>query len=160
MRSALLRALILPLALAIAACASPGPATPTGSAAHPSASSGGATAAVDATQVPAEQVGEDLMVALRDGKLTTAWDLVSTGRAAAGFSGMPGFTAKMIAAGTPASWTFEPLTYGNGDSGSYVVVQGPVTFDDGGQGRVLIRMSALGMQTNPWRIDEFRLTDE
>jgi hypothetical protein len=159
-RSALLRALILPLALAIAACASPGPATPTGSDAHPSAFSGGATAAVDATQVPAEQVGEDLMVALRDGKLTTAWDLVSTGRAAAGFSGMPGFTAKMIAAGTPASWTFEPLTYGNGDSGSYVVVQGPVTFDDGDQGRVLIRMSALGMQTNPWRIDEFRLTDE
>lgn len=153
MRSALLRALILPLALAIAACASPGPA-------HPSASSGGATAAVDATQVPAEQVGEDLMVALRDGKLTAAWDLVSTGRAAAGFSGMPGFTAKMIAAGTPASWTFEPLTYGNGDSGSYVVVQGPVTFDDGDQGRVLVRMSALGMQTNPWRIDEFRLTDE
>lgn len=154
MRRALLRASVLPLALAIGACAAPGPA-PSGTTGGP-----GGTTDANATMVPAERVGEDLMTALRDGSLTAAWDILSTGRAAAKFNGEADFAAKMIAAGTPATWSFEPLKYESDDSGSSVVLEGPVTFDDGDTGHVRIRMQALGLQTNPWRVDELTLTDE
>ena len=151
MRRVLLRASLLPLALAIGACSAPGPGSP---------SEPLATAGAEATKVPAEQVGEDLMTALRDGSVRAAWDIVSTGSAAQAFNGQADFMAKMIAAGTPASWTFEPIKYEFDDVGSLVILEGPVTFDDGDAGHVRIRMRALGLQANPWRVEELSLTDE
>jgi hypothetical protein len=135
----------------IAACAAPGPAAPSGP---------GSTVGPEATDVSAEQVGENLMSALRDGRTTAAWEIVSTGLAAKKFSGEAGFVGKMIAAGTPASWTFEPLKYDSGDSGSVVVLEGAVTFEDGDTGHVRIEMQAFGLQANPWRVNAFSLTDE
>lgn len=144
-----LPALIVPLALALAACSSPGPG---GGTDGPRGSTGPA-----ATKVPAESVAEELMVAVRDREIIEAWDIVSTGDAAEGYNGMADFTAKMIAAGTPESWEFEPLRHGSDDIGSFVILEGPVTFADGATGRVTIEMSALGLQVNPWRVDVFEL---
>lgn len=158
-RRALPAAALLSVVTVIAACSAPAPGST--SAPGPTTASE-ATSGPDATvaEVTVEQAAENLMIALRDGHTTAAWDIVSTGQADEKFNGIADFTAKMIAAGTPASWSFEPLKYGNGDSGSFVVVEGPVTFEDGDTGRVHIQMQALGMQANPWRVDEFRLTDE
>lgn len=141
-------ALFVPLAVALTACSGSGPGGTAGA---------GGTTGPAATKVPAESIAEELMVALRDGEVDRAWELVSTGQADEDYDGGFDFTAKMIAAGTPESWDFEPLRHESGDSGSYVVVEGPVTFDDGSTGHVTIEMSALGLQVNPWRVDTFEL---
>ncbi|HJP87871.1 MAG TPA: hypothetical protein VJ850_02415 [Candidatus Limnocylindrales bacterium] len=159
MRLALFRAALLSTVCLVAACNTAGPGT-TSSPGAATAPGGTGEAAASIGEVSAEQVAESLMVALRDGHTTEAWTIVSTGLAPKKFNGIADFTAKMIAAGTPASWTFDPLKHGSNDSGSFVVVEGPVTFEDGGVGHVRIQMTALGLQANPWRVDEFTLTDK
>lgn len=145
MRRSLFVLLVIPFTLLLAACD-----TSTGG-------TGGGTPAPQATKMPAEAVGENLLGALRDTKTTEAWDIVSTGRADQTYNGLADFTAKMIEVGRPASWTFEPLKYDGDDTLSWVILSGPVTFDDDATGRVTIQMSAVGLLANPWRVDTFVL---
>lgn len=145
MRRSLLITLVLPFALLLAACD-----TSTGGA-------GGGSAAPQATRMPAQAVGESLLVALRDSRTTEAWDIVSTGRADQTYNGLADFTARMIEVGRPASWTFGPLQHDSDDTSSWVILSGPVTFDNDATGRVTIQMSAVGLLVNPWRVDRFVL---
>jgi hypothetical protein len=143
-----LRPLLLAISTAVllAACASP------------NTQPGGASPGATAERVTAEQVGEQLMVALRDEDYEAAYAILSTGRARDVADDATDLETRIEADQlVPATWTFDPLGYGSDDSGSFVLLDGDVTFADGETGSVAMKMQALGLQANPWRVEEFSL---
>ena len=141
---ALLSALLVP-ALLLAACTSPGGA---------SSPSAGATSEA---KVTAEEVAENLLVALRDGQYEVAHEILSTG-SARDYAADPASLQSLVetAGLAPTTWSLEPVDYDIDDAGNDRIV-GTVTFADGSTGTVEITLTALGLSNDPWRVQGFRI---
>ena len=141
---------VLSLILVAVACSGGGPPAPT---------AGVPEVASPAAKVEAVDVAERLLAQLRDEDYTAAYATLSTGLARdLAANGLDLMTKLMTAHTRVRDWSLEKPTYISVDEISKVVVAGSVTFADGATGRVRIVMMALGLQADPWRIDEFELT--
>lgn len=140
---------ILLLVLSAAACGSGGTTDPVGSV---------SVEATAAARVEPEQVAERLLGQLRDEDYAAAHATLSTGLARDFAANQLDLMTKLMSADTLVEdWSLEEPQHMSVDEQSKVEVSGTVTFDDGGAGRVRIVMQALGLQADPWRIDEFEL---
>ena len=141
---------VLFLILSVAAC----------SAGNVSAPSPGETDRASAgPRVESQDVAERLLTQLRDDDYAAAHLTLSTGQARDFAANGPDLMTKLQGANTMVrEWSLEDPTFFRVDDSSYVEVIGTVTFEDGGTGRVRMVMQALGLQADPWRINEFELT--
>lgn len=136
--------------LLLAACGSQGGTT--------TLAPGGATPAPEGTKVPGEAIGEQLMTGLRDGDYASAQAILATGQARDYADDAADLEARVSSEKTqPKTWTFEPLAYETEDDLSYAILEGAVAYADGATGTVRIKMQAVGMLLNPWRVEEFEL---
>jgi hypothetical protein len=112
-----------------------------------------------AARVEPAQVAERLLTQLRDEEYTAAYETLSTGQARdVAANGLDLMTKLMSADTLVREWSLDDPAFITVDEASKVEIRGTVTFDDGGTGRVRLVMQALGLQADPWRIDEFELT--
>ena len=110
-------------------------------------------------RVEPEQVAERLLTQLRDEDYEAAHQTLSTGQARDVAANELDLMTKLQSANTLVEeWSLEEPSFISVDDQAKVEVLGTVTFDDGGSGDVRILMQALGLQADPWRIDEFELT--
>jgi hypothetical protein len=145
------------LVLSAAACSPSDTSTPAASeAARPSE----AAPSTAEAKVEPEDVAERLLTQLRDEDYAAAYETLSTGQARDVAANQDDLMTKIQSADTLVQeWSLEEPTFVTTEDGfSKVEVGGTVTFDDGGSGRVRVLMQALGLQADPWRIDEFELT--
>ena len=145
MRSSLSATIVL--ALALAACGgTPGPAAP------------GTGANAGGDDVSAEDVAERLMDALVDEDYEQAHADLSTGQARDFADDPAGLQARIEDMGGPVTaYDLEAPRIEDDDGNSISVIEGNATMADGSEWSVLIRMQALGLQADPWRINEFDL---
>jgi hypothetical protein len=135
------------LAALLGACAGPaGPAAPE------SATDGGGQ------RVTAAQVAERLMAALRDEDYASAHADLSTGQARDYADSPADLEAKIATLGGPVTaYELEAPRVGGIAEDGKTLVEGSVTMSDGSTRALLIRMAAIGLLTDPWRIDDFDL---
>jgi hypothetical protein len=116
--------------------------------------------AVVEVHVEPEQVAERLLTELRDRDYEAAFATLSTGQARDLADDSSDLESRMTSADTlVADWSLEKPSYFSTDDGfSKVEVSGSVTYDDDVTGTVRVVMQALGLQADPWRVDEFELT--
>ena len=134
------------LAALLGACGPAGPAAPG------SATDGGGQ------PVTAAQVAERLMAALRDEDYASAHADLSTGQARDYADSPAELEAKIARLGGPVTaYELEAPRVGGIAEDGKTLVEGSVTMSDGSTRALLIRMSAIGLLTDPWRIDDFDL---
>lgn len=110
-------------------------------------------------RVEPQDVAERLLTQLRDHDYAGAYLTLSTGQARDFAANGPDLMTNLQGANTLVrEWSLEEPTYVEVYDQAKVVVSGTVTFEDGGTGRISVLMQALGLQADPWRIDEFELS--
>jgi hypothetical protein len=141
---------VLVLILVAAACSGGDTPAPTGTG--PAETSAGA-------RVEPEEVAERLLTQLRDEDYAAAHQTLSTGQARDVAANQLDLMTQLTSANTLVrEWSLEEPTFVTVDDQSKVEVTGTVTYEDEGTGGVRMVMQALGLQSDPWRIDEFELT--
>lgn len=108
--------------------------------------------------VTAPEVAERLMSALQDEDYDAALAVLQTGRGRDYAADANELRQRIEGAGGPIeSFELDEPTIETDDDGNTTVFTGTATMTDGSTTDVTIRMVALGLQADPWRIESFEL---